>query len=120
MDEAGTITDSDAVRQYPELARLVDIRNAGWMFRPLVDRDQELMGLVGSRSVRQYTDAIYLFDRRHVIAVRVLAEDYGGGCVWMRDGSDIAEAVTDLLTLPEPDTPGAPSLVTMPSLLWTP
>jgi hypothetical protein len=38
----------------------------------------------------------------------------------MRDGNDVADVVTDLLGLPDPDAPGAPSLVVMPSLLRAP
>ncbi|CRK57046.1 hypothetical protein [Alloactinosynnema sp. L-07] len=121
MDEARTpITEADAVSRYPELAQLAGIRDAGWVFRPFHDQHDQLMGLAGSRSVDQYTDAIYLFDRSHVIAARVQAEEYGGGCVWMRDGTDVAEVVTDLLGLPEPGEPGAPSLVISQSLLWAP
>ncbi|MCP2257232.1 hypothetical protein LX15_000917 [Streptoalloteichus tenebrarius] len=63
MDDARTITEADAVRQYPELARLMDIRDAGWVFRPLVDQHHELMGLVGSSSACQYTDAISIAAR---------------------------------------------------------
>lgn len=121
MDKARTpITEADSVRRYPELAQLMDMREAGWVFRPFHDQHDQLTGLVGSRSVHQYTDAIYVFDRSHAIAVRVQADEYGGGCVWMRDGTDVAEVVTDLLGLPEPDAPGAPNLVITQSLLWTP
>ncbi|ALG06358.1 hypothetical protein [Kibdelosporangium phytohabitans] len=115
-----SITEADAVQQYPELAPLVGVRDAGWVCRPLYDQHDQLLGLAGSRSVRQYTDAIYLFDRTHAITARVRAGAYGGGCVWVRDGNDIAEVVTDLFTLPAPDSPGAPSLVIKPNPLWTP
>jgi hypothetical protein len=55
-----------------------------------------------------------------VSAARVLDEEYGGGCVWKKKGGDLQEVVHDLLGLPEPGEPGAPSLVKWSSLLWTP
>jgi hypothetical protein len=114
------ITEADALRRFPELSPLVTIREAGWTFRPMHDDQGRLIGISGSWSRRQYTDAIFVFDRTHVAAARVLADEYGGGCVWMRDGTDIQEVVTDLLALPEPGASGAPTLVKRSSLLWTP
>ncbi|MGB3438375.1 MAG: hypothetical protein WBA97_06435 [Actinophytocola sp.] len=75
---------------------------------------------VASNSEQQYTDAIFIFDRSNTTAARVLAEEYGGGCVWSKEGVDLQEVVYDILGLPEPGTPGAPNLVKRSSLLWTP
>jgi hypothetical protein len=114
-----SITEADAVRRYPELHDLVTARQAGWVFRPIED-DGELVGIAGSRSLQQYTDALFIFDRTNVSAARVLDDAYGGGCVWSKKSSDLQEVVQELLALPEPGERGAPHLVKRSSLLWTP
>jgi hypothetical protein len=113
------ITEADALRQFPELSTLVTLRRTGWIFRP-IEQHGELVGLAGSYSRRQYTDAIFVFDRTNVSAARVLDEAYGGGCVWKKERSGLREVVHELLVLPEPGEPGAPILVTRSGLLWTP
>jgi hypothetical protein len=112
------VTDEEAVRLYPELQALVTARRAGWIFRVL-HKDDEPVAIAGSYSRQQYTDAVFIFDRTNVSAARVLDEAYGGGCVWSKEGSDLQEVVYELLGLPEPGQPGAPSLVKRSSLLWT-
>lgn len=114
------INNEDALRRYPELQQLVTVREAGWVFRPIQDEDGPLEGIAGSFSRDQYTDAIFIFDRTYVSAARVLDDAYGGGCVWSKEGSNLQEVVYELLGLPEPGEPGAPSLVKRSSLLWTP
>lgn len=115
-----SLSHADAVRHYPELQALIDARQAGWNFRPITNESCALTGISGSYSVQQYTDALYIYDRTHVTAARVLDDAYGGGCVWCKEGSDIREIVYDILGLPEPGTSGAPHLVKRSSLLWTP
>jgi hypothetical protein len=114
------VSDAVAIARYPELAQLVAIRQVGWIFRPLHDEADQLIGIAGSWTRQRYTDALLIFDRNHVITSRVLADGHGDGCVWMREGNDIQEAITDLLALPEPGQPGAPSLAIRVSSLWTP
>jgi hypothetical protein len=114
-----TITEAEALREYPELHELVAARRAGWIFRPIHDGD-ELVGIAGSLTRQQYTDGLFVFDRTNVSGARVLDEAYGGGCVWSKQGSDLREVVHDLLGLPEPGQPGAPYLVKRSRLLWTP
>jgi hypothetical protein len=114
------VTNADAIRLYPELQQLLDVREAGWIFRPVQDAGGPIEGIAGSFSRQQYTDAIFVFDRTNVSAARVLAVEYGGGCVWSKEGSDIQEVVFELLGLPEPGEPKAPYLVKRSSLLWTP
>lgn len=114
-----SISDAEAVRLYPELQALIDARTAGWIFRAMHENGTPV-GIAGSLSRQQYTDAIFVFDRTHVSAARVLDDAYGGGCVWSKESSDLQEVVHDLLGLPEPDEPGAPYLVKRSSLLWTP
>ncbi|SDP99145.1 hypothetical protein [Lentzea jiangxiensis] len=114
------ITEEDALLRYPELQQLVDVRRAGWIFRVIEDEAHRLTGLAASMSRKQYTDALFIFDSTNVSGVRLLADEYGGGCVWRKSGADLQEVVADLLGLPEPDESGAPTLVTKLRLLWTP
>jgi hypothetical protein len=114
------ITETDAIRRFPELRELIAARDAGWAFRPFLDEVGTLEGIAGSFSRDQYTDAIFIWDRTNVSAARVLDDAYGGGCVWAKEGSDLQEVVHELLGLPEPGEPGAPSLVKRSRLLWTP
>lgn len=113
------ISDTEAVRLYPELQALITIRATGWIFRELVGNDQPV-GIAGSYSRRQYTDALFIFGRTNVSAARILGDAYGGGCVWSKEGADLQEVVHELLGLPEPGNRGAPHLVRRSSLLWTP
>jgi hypothetical protein len=115
-----SISTDEAVRRYPELQDLLTAREAGWKFRPIQGENGGLEGIAGSYSRQQYTDAIFIFDRTNVSAARVLDDDYGGGCVWSKESSDLQEVVQELLGLPEPDQRGAPHLVKRSSLLWTP
>lgn len=114
-----SITDMEAVRRYPELRALVTARQAGWIFRALHEND-EPVGIAGSYSRQQYTDALFIFDRTNVSAARVLDEACGGGCVWTKEGSDLQEVVDELFGLPDPGQPGAPELIKRSSLLWIP
>ena len=114
------ITEDDAVRRYPQLKELVTIRKAGWTFRHIEDEARRLVGIAASMSRKQYTDGLFIFDSTNVSAVRLLADEYGGGCVWKKSGAELQEVVTDLLRLPEPGQSGAPTLVTKSRLLWTP
>jgi hypothetical protein len=114
-----SIRETEAVRLYPELQALIDVRKSGWVFRAMHDNGTPV-GIAGSFSRQQYTDALFVFDRTNVSAARVLDGAYGGGCVWSKEGSDLQEVVHELLGLPEPGEPGAPHLVKRSSLLWTP
>ncbi|MGQ0840206.1 hypothetical protein [Actinokineospora sp.] len=113
------ISEADACGRFAELAELVAIREAGWSFHLLRDND-DVIGIAASYSREQYTDAVFVFDRRHVLAARLVADEYGGGMVWFRDGADLVEVVRELVGLPAPGEPGAPSLVIRASSLWTP
>ncbi|GGS40382.1 MULTISPECIES: hypothetical protein [Actinokineospora] len=113
------ITEASAVARFPELAQLAALRTAGWRFRPLADDRGGLLCIAGCRCHRLHTDALYVFDRFHVVGVRLLEGD-GGGVVWLRDGSDLTEIVRDLIALPAPGEPGAPNLVMRPNALWLP
>jgi hypothetical protein len=111
--------EQQALHLYPELRVLLAVQQAGWIFRELRE-DGETVGIAGSFSRWQYSDAIFIFDRHNVAAARVLDDSYGSGCVWSRERADLEEVVTDLLDLPEPGQRGAPTLIRRSSLLWTP
>jgi hypothetical protein len=113
------ISDAEAVRLYPELQALITIRATGWIFRGLMENGQPV-GIAGSYSRQQYTDALFIFDRTNVSAARILGDADGGGCVWSKEASDLQEVVHELLGLPDPGNRGAPHLVMRSSLLWTP
>ncbi|ONI92731.1 hypothetical protein ALI22I_02275 [Saccharothrix sp. ALI-22-I] len=111
------ISEAEAVRRYPELHELVTAGRAGWTFRSLHDAGGELVGIAASYSRRQYTDALFIGDRTNVSAARVFHE--GGGCAWVKEGSDLHDVVQELHGLPEPGEPGTPTPVKRSSLLWT-
>ncbi len=115
------ITETDAIRAYPELARLYEFRDAGWRFLPITDDDGQLEGFVGTRHWPGHTDALWIYDRTDTLAVRLLAEAPGarGGLVWQRSGA-LADTVAAMLELPAPGDPGAPSLILAQSLLSEP
>ena len=110
-------TEGAALAEFPELRRLVDLRNAGWQFLP-VSSEGELVEVRGVRAwPEEWADAIVV---RFTTDAAGLRCDRSGGVVWERSG-DLAEVVDGLLTLPPPSDPAAPRLVlrTTPGL-WTP
>ena len=114
-------TKDDALRRYPQLRALLELSQSSlWTFRYITNAEGETVALAGSRSMQRYTDAIVILGPSEVGAARVLDEAYGGGCAWKREGGDLQEVIYDLLALPEPGQPGAPSLVAAGGLLWTP
>lgn len=113
------ISQEHALTRYPELDALLLIQQAGWVFRIAQDENDEPDCLMGSRTVERYTDALFIYDRYNITGARVLAEE-GGGVVWMKYSSSLQEVVHELLGLPEPGEPGAPTLVKRTSRLWTP
>lgn len=73
-----------------------------------------------------YTDAVHVRGEHDTTAVRASDDDAGpnlftgDGVVWKAEG-DLAEVVADLLALPAPGEPGAPTrIVRAPSRLCAP
>jgi hypothetical protein len=60
---------------------------------------------------------LFIHDRHAVTGSRLLDDAFGGGCVWFKNGTDLQEVVNELLELPEPGEPGAPSLVLRSNVL---
>ena len=106
-----SITPEQALRTYPELARLAQLKGTGWLFHPLGD-PVNLQGIAGTRHRGQYSDFVVIRGRTETRAVRLLADAPGapGGIVWSRCGP-LAETVPALLELPAPDDPKAPRLI---------
>jgi hypothetical protein len=112
------ISNDDAVRTFPQLARLVEIKEAGWIFRPFPDENGMLVGLVDWHTEGDTTDALWVFGRDQCRAARVTL-GYGGGVVW-EYGGDLETSVDELLALPQPGERSAPRLVRRHAPgLWT-
>ncbi|GAB2674355.1 hypothetical protein GCM10027271_38990 [Saccharopolyspora gloriosae] len=90
-----------AVRAYPELAGLNDLRSAGWSFRAFADDEGEIGGLVGWRDAATCMDVLWIFDQDDCRAARFLpaATAAPGEMVWNRTG-DLATCVAAVLGLP--------------------
>lgn len=100
--------EAAAVAEFPEIQRLIDLREAGWMFLPGVENG-ELTEIRGVRSWPEgWADAIRV---RYITDAAALRVDDEGGIVWQREGG-LVEVVDGLLTLPPPSAPGAARLVT--------
>lgn len=105
-----SITPEQAIRTYPELARLAELKGAGWSFHPLGD-PAEPQGIAGMRHRGGYSDFLFILGRTETRTVRLLTDAPGapGGIVWSREGP-LVETVIALLELPPPDDPRAPRL----------
>ena len=103
---------------YPELQRLIELKQCGWVFRP-VHVDGELTLLAGWRAwlVDGWSDAIAIHDRDSARAYRCDGE---GGTVWQEEDT-LLRVIDKLLELPRPDAPDAPRLVIgKRQTLWVP
>lgn len=120
--------DVAAVRAFPELARLVKLREAGWraLWPRTEDRVSVLLGGVPQRveAVRDWgagwRDAISIRDRGDVLGIRCFVGVQPPELVWERTGS-LTELIDALLGLPAPGERLAPPLVigSAPAL-WLP
>lgn len=106
-----------ALAEFPELRRLMDLRAAGWQFTPQVHGGD----VVDVRGVRVWPD-----DWADAITVRFITDaaalrlDPTGGIVWQKDGG-LVDVVDSLIALPSPTSHNAPRLVRGHGpLLWTP
>lgn len=119
MNRPSDNADQQAVAEFPELQRLIDLRDGGgWQFLIATNEQNHVTEV---RAVRTYpagyADALMVRSTDDAAALR---GDHTGGVVWTQEGS-LAEVVDELIVLPAPGTPTAPRLVraTMPKL-WTP
>lgn len=113
-----TQTDIAAVRLYPELLRLILLRDRSlWRFLPEY-RDGELELVTGVRVWPDgWTEAIAIRSQDDAKAFRC---DPAGGEVWGREGG-LAEVLDGLVDLPAPHARHAPHLVKARApRLWVP
>lgn len=112
-------TDLRAVVRYPELTRLIALRQSRrWTFRiERVDGGEVELVAGGRLWSSGWSEAIAVRDVGDVRAFRL---DPSWGEVWSREGG-LVEVVDALLELPEPGQAGAPVLVRGPApRLWLP
>lgn len=96
-----------AMAEFPELAHLVALCQAGWTLLPTV-ADNEVTEVHGVRTWSEgWADAIRV---RYVTDARGLRMDHTGGITWQKEGT-LVEVVDGLISLPPPGEPNAPRLV---------
>jgi hypothetical protein len=113
-----TTADQAALKLYPELGRLLDLRDGGgWFFQP-IQVEGELELVTGARMWPEgWSDALAVRDLGDARAFRC---DPVGGEVWQREGG-LVEVVDGFVELPAPDHPHAPRLVKAQAPeLWVP
>jgi hypothetical protein len=105
-----------ALSAFPELQRLIDLRDAGWMFLPTIE-DGQLVEVHGVRMWPEgWADAIRV---RYTTDAVGLRNDHAGGITWHLEGT-LAEIVDGLIALPAPSDRLAPRLVIgRGPMLWT-
>ncbi|MQA09963.1 MAG: hypothetical protein GEU98_15695 [Pseudonocardiaceae bacterium] len=104
-------------------AALEQARRLGFRFTCLSD-DYGITALCGERPrVGGAIDMCMITDIHEALAMRFRLDNHGrtdGGPVWKRRGT-VAEVIADLLALPPPGAPGAPTReLRPPSDLWLP
>ena len=96
-----------ALREFPELQHLADLRDADWNFLPTVV-DGELTEVHGFLTwPGGWADAVRV---RHTTDAAGLRIDCDGGITWTREGS-LTEVIQGLISLPAPSDRLAPRLV---------
>lgn len=100
--------DRNAIADFPQLCRLIDLRGeTEWFFQD-IHRDGERVLVIGARLWPDgSSEAIAIGDVDDAKAYRC---DAAGGLVWTREGG-MAEVIDALLDLPAPSEPDAPRLV---------
>lgn len=114
------ITTEYVLGYFPDLHELVTRRSASWTFRATFDDNGGLKSVVLNRLTDEYIDSFFVIDKDHVIATRILTDEEHGGCVWSRQGADMKEIAAELVALPEPGEPDAPTKILKTNLLWSP
>ncbi|MFI6098161.1 hypothetical protein ACIA8G_21585 [Lentzea sp. NPDC051213] len=98
---------SAALVEFPDLQRLIDLRDVGWIFLPTIVDDQ----VVEVHAVRTWpegwADALRV---RYTTDARGVRTDYSGGITWQQDGT-LGEIIDELIALPAPNERLAPRLV---------
>jgi hypothetical protein len=102
-------TEMAAVTLYPELIRIIEMRQSGgWVFQPVVvDTAVELLAGWRVWLLGGWSDAVTIRSQTDAKAFRCNAD---GGTVWKLEGT-LNDVVDGLIDLPTPDAPHAPKLV---------
>ncbi|MBV9846425.1 MAG: hypothetical protein JOZ47_15325 [Kutzneria sp.] len=95
------------MRQYPEFAELVRLRDAGMRFVPIVDADGRITELTGFHGWPSGpVDAIRIRSPRDAVAMRIARDER---ILWETSGT-LRDVVAMLLELPAPEHRVAPRL----------
>ena len=106
-----TSSQREALAEFPELRRLIDLRTAGWVFLTS-SVDGEMTEVRGVRMWPQaWADALRVRYTSDAVAVRC---DHSGAITWRAEGT-LTEVVDGLISLPTPGDRLAPRLA-----IWTP
>ncbi|MQA16510.1 MAG: hypothetical protein GEV09_20935 [Pseudonocardiaceae bacterium] len=101
------------------LDRVRDLKRAGFGFLAHRDEHGEIVTLQATRVRAGHIETVLIHDEHDALASRCRDEPRAA-VVWHRTGST-ADVIAELLDLPEPWTPGAPTLArATPSDLWIP
>ena len=101
------------------LDRVRDLCRAGFSFLAHRDEDGEITTLQGVRVRAGRIETVLIHDEHDALAARCRDEPHPT-VVWHRAGAT-ADVIAELLDLPAPGTPGAPTLArATPSELWIP
>lgn len=115
-----TPAEQAAVAAFPELQRLIDLRNAGWTFlTPFVANDHIEQVQAYRPWPDGHVDVIRLRSSTDAAAMRTDGRQ-PVGILWQKDGG-LSDLVDELLSLPVPGTRAAPRLIRgIGPTLWTP
>lgn len=95
----GAADDDDAIAAFPELRRLVRLRDANWTFTPARDDAGQLIQLNGVRDwPGGQADAVRIRFTNDAAAIRL---DRDGTVLWTCEGA-LVDVVDSLLALPPP------------------
>jgi hypothetical protein len=114
-----TESDRRAVALYPELQKLIDIRELGWVFR--VEPAEDLIVVKG-----MYLHKVGMVHWADMLEIRALTDavtvrlNPDRDVVWNVTGT-LVDIVDGLIQLPHPSSPFAPRLIlSKVSTLWVP
>jgi hypothetical protein len=98
--------EAAALVAFPELRRLIDLREAGWEFVPTIT-DGRLAEVHGVRTrPGPWADAL----RVEYVTDAAVRCNHEGGVLWKWEGG-LVEVVDQLIALPAPDDRCAPALI---------
>ncbi len=89
----------DPFHYFPGLQQLIDVQ-PGWQFR-VAHLGAQYIGVYGSNTHGNVTDAVYLFELNTCSGARAVKEDKAAArCVWTVSNVPLNEVIQGLLELP--------------------